>query len=403
MEPRDPSPQSLELQMQAFYDHWRSGYSTHQPSPLQQQSSLPEQQQQQHQHHHLHQLHYQQLQRPHHQQQQHLNPSVIHNPSPLRQMIPNPNLNNPIPGSNFSPSPSSTSVCHPSEIPTHAMPHQSQAGSPGPPSGLGVSSSATAPASAPPMVKKKRGRPRKYGPDANDNAAVVIPLNAAQPVKKKSIKKAQMFTSGTTGEGFTPHVLTIGAGEDITAKIMTFLQHGPWAVCILSANGVISTASLWHSGISSSSVTYEGRYEILSLSGLFLLTQDGPTRTRSGGISVSLAGPDGSIIGGRVAGILIAATPTQVVVGTFFPQRQKNQGKSANTDGSPQVPSSTEASQPFSPVEREYAASGPAEGHVLGPSADAAVKEHSASHVMPLQAEDWGGSNFDVNTRSHSD
>lgn len=35
-------------------------------------------------------------------------------------------------------------------------------------------------------------------------------------------------------------------------------------------------------------------------------------RSRNGGLSVSLAGPDGRVIGGGVAGLLIAASPIQV-------------------------------------------------------------------------------------------
>lgn len=36
------------------------------------------------------------------------------------------------------------------------------------------------------------------------------------------------------------------------------------------------------------------------------------TRSRTGGMSVSLAGSDGRVMGGGVAGMLIAATPVQV-------------------------------------------------------------------------------------------
>lgn len=35
-------------------------------------------------------------------------------------------------------------------------------------------------------------------------------------------------------------------------------------------------------------------------------------------MSVSLASPDGRVVGGGVAGVLIAATPIQVVVGSFL-------------------------------------------------------------------------------------
>lgn len=56
----------------------------------------------------------------------------------------------------------------------------------------------------------------------------------------------------------------------------------------------------------------QGRFEILSLSGSFLLSESGGQRSRTGGLSVSLAGPDGRVLGGGVAGLLIAASPVQV-------------------------------------------------------------------------------------------
>jgi hypothetical protein len=49
------------------------------------------------------------------------------------------------------------------------------------------------------------------------------------------------------------------------------------------------------------------------MSGSFLLTDNGAHRSRTGGLSVSLAGPDGRLLGGGVAGLLIAASPIQVL------------------------------------------------------------------------------------------
>jgi hypothetical protein len=40
--------------------------------------------------------------------------------------------------------------------------------------------------------------------------------------------------------------------------------------------------------------------------------ENGGQRSRTGGLSVSLAGPDGRLLGGGVAGLLIAASPVQV-------------------------------------------------------------------------------------------
>lgn len=214
-------------------------------------------------------------------------------------------------------------------------------------------------------VKRKRGRPRKYGPDgpmsgglaaaaspprsatvisplsgvavtgtqSQSPVAVVKPISvtgsADGEVKKArgrpagSGKKMQMDALGSGGIGFTPHVITVKAGEDVSSKIMSFSQHGPRSVCILSANGAISNVTLRQAATSGGTVTYEGRFEILSLSGSFLLSDNGGQRSRTGGLGVSLAGPDGRVLGGGVAGLLTAASPVQVVVGSFIADGRK--------------------------------------------------------------------------------
>lgn len=153
--------------------------------------------------------------------------------------------------------------------------------------------------SPPTTMKKARGRPPGTG------------------------KKHQLETLGSLGIGFTPHVITVNTGEDVASRIMSFSQSGPRAVCILSAIGAISNVTLHQATTSGGSVTYEGRFEILSLSGSFMLSDGGGPRSRTGGLSVSLAGPDGRVLGGGVAGLLIAASPVQVVVGSFIADSHK--------------------------------------------------------------------------------
>ncbi|CAN0889785.1 AT-hook motif nuclear-localized protein 1 [Linum grandiflorum] len=197
--------------------------------------------------------------------------------------------------------------------------------------------------------KKKRGRPRKYAPDGAAGALSPMPISASAPpasgggggggggdysnshsiggkpskvasaagYEKKKHKKIGMENS--VGTNFTPHVIAVNAGEDVTMKVISFSQQGPRAICILSANGVISNVTLRQSDSSGGTLTYEGRFEILSLSGSFMPTESQGTRNRTGGMSVSLASPDGRVVGGSVAGLLIAATPVQVVVGSFLP------------------------------------------------------------------------------------
>ncbi|MED6172247.1 hypothetical protein PIB30_048294 [Stylosanthes scabra] len=195
--------------------------------------------------------------------------------------------------------------------------------------------------------KKKRGRPRKYGPDGSVVALSTKPISSSAPLalppvidfsaetKRGKVKPAGTVSRGkfevenlaewvpcSVGANFIPHLININPGEDVTMKVISFSQQGPRAICILSANGVISSVTLRQPDSSGGTLTYEGRFEILSLSGSFTPSETGGTRSRSGGMSVSLSGPDGRVIGGGVAGLLVAAGPVQVVVGSFLAGNQ---------------------------------------------------------------------------------
>ncbi|KAH6768286.1 AT hook motif DNA-binding family protein [Perilla frutescens var. frutescens] len=205
--------------------------------------------------------------------------------------------------------------------------------------------------------KRKRGRPRKYGPDGSMAMTVASshqqqPMSggmqqsetfslaaesqqpiggSASPTAKKargrppgsSNKKKQIEAIGSTGIGFIPHVINVKAGEDVSSKVVAFSQNGPRAVCILSANGVISNVTLRQAATSGGTATFEGRFDILSLSGSFMLSDVGGHKSRTGGLSTTLAGPDGRVFGGCVAGLLIAASPVQVIVGSFLADGRK--------------------------------------------------------------------------------
>ncbi|KAF8114896.1 hypothetical protein N665_0032s0027 [Sinapis alba] len=237
------------------------------------------------------------------------------------------------------------------------------------------------------LKMKKRGRPRKYNPDGS--LAVTyspIPISSSvplttvfappqrgrgrgrgrergqtrvQPPNNNWLTNPQMFefnntfpvveTSDVVGASFTPHVLTVNAGEDVTMKIMTFSQQGPRAICILSANGPISSVTLRQSLTSAGTLTYEGHFEILSLTGSFLTSETGGIRSRAGGMSVSLAGPDGRVFGGGLAGLFLAAGPVQVTVGTFEagqeePQQQQQQHMQNQRRERLGIPMTTQAS-----------------------------------------------------------
>ncbi|KAE8693803.1 AT-hook motif nuclear-localized protein 9 [Hibiscus syriacus] len=192
-------------------------------------------------------------------------------------------------------------------------------------------------------VKRKRGRPRKYGPDGAVSLALT-PSSASHPGtitptqkrgrgrprgtgRKQQLSSLGELLAGSDGTCFTPHVITIAIGEDIATKLMSFSQQGSREVCILSANGAISTVALLQPSSLGGTVTYKGRFEILCLSGSYLLTSNGDSCNRTGGLSVSLASPDGHVIGGGVGGMLIAASPVQVIVGSFIRGGSKAKNK----------------------------------------------------------------------------
>ncbi|KAM3309141.1 AT-hook motif nuclear-localized protein 6 [Capsicum chacoense] len=208
-------------------------------------------------------------------------------------------------------------------------------------------------------VKKKRGRPKKYRPDGSLNTALSpMPISASIPLSGdfsgwknsgshpvESFQKKQKFNLAIPGErvaysaganisshvaysvgaNFTPHVITVNAGEDVAMKIISFAQQGSRAICVLAANGAISNVTLGQLNSSGGTLTYEGRFEILSLSGSYMSSDNGVTKSRSGGMSVCLLGPDGRVIGGGLAGVLMAAGPVQIVVGSFIPGHQGEQ------------------------------------------------------------------------------
>ncbi|XP_052170400.1 AT-hook motif nuclear-localized protein 1-like [Diospyros lotus] len=241
---------------------------------------------------------------------------------------------------------------------------------------------------APLTVKKKRGRPRKYGPDGTIAMALspkpsatppVIDFSAGKRGKMRpvgSASKQQMYkmdmeslgaqsewVSCSVGANFTPHVITVNTGEDVTMKVISFSQQGPRAICILSASGVISSVTLRQPDSSGGTLTYEGRFEILSLTGSFMPAETGGIRNRSGGMSVSLASPDGRVLGGGVAGLLVAASPVQIVVGSFLAGNQHEQKpKKQKTETIATTTATPTAAIPISSAEMEetYAAPPPA-------------------------------------------
>ncbi|KAL7160109.1 hypothetical protein ABFS83_01G072200 [Erythranthe nasuta] len=195
-------------------------------------------------------------------------------------------------------------------------------------------------------VKKKRGRPRKYAPDGANTSLGLSPLSATKRSSavessgekskrgrppgsgwKQQLAPLGDWMNSSAGLAFTPHVLHVGIGEDIAAKLLAFAQQRSRALCIMSATGSVSSITL-RQPTSAATVTYEGRFEILCLSGSYLVSENGGPHNRIGGISISVCSPDGHMIGGAIGGRLVAANPVQVVACSFIYGGGNNKPKS---------------------------------------------------------------------------
>ncbi|GJN01276.1 hypothetical protein PR202_ga18529 [Eleusine coracana subsp. coracana] len=251
----------------------------------------------------------------------------------------------------------------------------------------------TAPPAEP--VKRKRGRPRKYGPDGTMKASAqqqqlvsapprtmgslsgdMVGNSAMEdPAQKKkrgrppgtgkkhsnlSLPAGNAF-SGTAGTSFTPHIITASPSEDVAAKIIAFANQSSKAVCVLSAMGSVSRVVLRHPADASpmsrvhastpykNPAIYEGFYEILSLSGSYNMSDGSQQGQQSGGLSVTLCSPERNVIGGVLGGALVAASTVQVVLGSFHQGGSKSKSKKAGKQQAFSTDSLTGGQQQASP------------------------------------------------------
>ncbi|KAJ9555367.1 hypothetical protein OSB04_009981 [Centaurea solstitialis] len=206
------------------------------------------------------------------------------------------------------------------------------------------------------VVKKKRGRPRKYARDESDMELGLKPAAASLRASlggsitptmrkhrgrppgsgwKQRLANVGEWMNNSAGLAFTPHMIqetilidiarealmsvsfvTRYTLQDVAEKILSFAQKRPRALCILSANGAVSVVALRQFS-SGGTVTYEGHFDILRLSGSYLLSENGGPQKRTGGLSISVCSGDGNVIGGAIGGRLIASSLVQVVVCSF--------------------------------------------------------------------------------------
>ncbi|EYU40138.1 hypothetical protein MIMGU_mgv1a023129mg, partial [Erythranthe guttata] len=147
--------------------------------------------------------------------------------------------------------------------------------------------------------KRKRGRPRKQSVGGRQQ----FPRKSRPKGSTKNLTASLGgIVEETAGRNFTFHTITIEQGEDIVQRIRSFSEMTPDSICIISASGTVSIA--------------EGELTIIHLNGSH--TYDGIIGAKKCLLSALLADSKGRCYGGAVAGSLIFAWPTRVIIGTFI-------------------------------------------------------------------------------------
>ncbi|KAE8646901.1 AT-hook motif nuclear-localized protein 7 [Cucumis sativus] len=174
-------------------------------------------------------------------------------------------------------------------------------------------------------MKKRKGRPRKFNDAVDRRDPQSTPDSQTKPERRRgprpglSISQV-LATLGcyaweTIGRDFIPQVVLVAPRENIVDRISNFKVPGRRSICIISAYGSVSSVIIHKPNTVASILRFEGIFEILQLSGWF----DGRDNKKQMAISFSTS--NGQVFGGIIVrSRLIAATPVQIIVGSFIIQ-----------------------------------------------------------------------------------
>ncbi|CAK9148979.1 unnamed protein product, partial [Ilex paraguariensis] len=155
----------------------------------------------------------------------------------------------------------------------------------------------------------------------SDGASIeVVRRPRGRPPGSRNKPKPPQIITRDSEPSMNPYVLELPGGVDIVHSINLYCRKRNMGLCILTASGTVANVSLRQpSATPGSTVTFHGRFDILSLSATVLST---PTTSVipaaiSNGFTISLSGPQGQVVGGTVVGSLLTAGTVHVIATSF--------------------------------------------------------------------------------------
>ncbi|KAJ0246914.1 AT-hook motif nuclear-localized protein 15 [Hirschfeldia incana] len=153
-----------------------------------------------------------------------------------------------------------------------------------------------------------------------------------RPPGSKNKPKSPVVVTKESPNSLQSHVLEIAAGADVAESLNAFARRRGRGVSVLSGSGTVTNVTLRQPAASGGVVSLRGQFEILSMCGAFLPTSGSPAA--AAGLTIYLAGTQGQVVGGGVAGPLIASGPVIVIAATFcnatyerLPVEEEQQGE----------------------------------------------------------------------------
>lgn len=154
---------------------------------------------------------------------------------------------------------------------------------------------------------------------AEDGGTVEVPRRPrGRPPGSKNKPKPPVVITHELEPAMSPYILELPGGCDIVDSLTRFTRRRGIGICVLTASGAVADVTLKQpstAGAPGATVSFRGRFDILSLSALCLVQ----TTPFNGdfAFTISLAGPQGQIVGGMVVGPLISACTVYIVATSF--------------------------------------------------------------------------------------
>ncbi|KAJ8424652.1 hypothetical protein Cgig2_003086 [Carnegiea gigantea] len=161
---------------------------------------------------------------------------------------------------------------------------------------------------------------KKPKTSAEDGGTVEVARRPrGRPPGSKNKPKPPIVITRENEPPMAPYILEISGGSDIVDSLTRFTRRRGVGMCVLTASGAVTNVTLRQPSTAApaGTVTFHGRFDILCLSAVLLNTAPFNNNNGGFGFTISLAGPQGQIVGGKVVGPLLSSGTVYVIAASF--------------------------------------------------------------------------------------